>query len=525
MAVDVETPPREVKNPDGPPAVAELGLLPTFESGIARAAALAGAVGGTVGLLYVIGGCVMWLRFDKVGIPADQAVALMPKVDLLIIGLRVMVLPALASGLLLLWLVSQWVRRRSRIEQLRAQAESADEMCAIEADLARERQAPASPVRDALPDRTWLSWVLVVAALAAALAVPASLGALAWPFCMAAVVWYWLHLRAESIRSPSTRFPVWRVAAVAVAASAVISIARQSDPPVQLPVVQVTVTDASKIPPNVFVDSRRLSDAATTVTGVMVAMTADEIAVGDPTTHAIASIPRDAASAVAVGPSVDRSSPPQSLLSKFLIGRTAWAVTPLEFWCGNERYGWTRIYKLCTGRPSVAFDGTSAVSEPSGLVGLRVNCPSDAPDACHGYLQVTTKLPFPSVDRRLTTPLAMPPAAFTVAKDSIGDVKVSVDQQTLWDQVDTGDHSGPAGVAVDLRISLDADGKTVVYKGDGWMTVTHPPGRGSATRKPPGGGAAPTPTPVPTATPTADASSPLQPQEPSQLVPAATPTP
>jgi hypothetical protein len=539
-------PPAVPKESNGAPAVAELGLLPTFESGTTRAAALAGAAAGMVGLLYVIGGSVMWLRFQRIGLPADQAVALVPKVDLLIIGLRVMVLPALASGALLLLLVRRWVQRRARIEQLRAEKREKEreilaatgaepeiqkEVDAIKADLEKEWRPPSAIIKDALPDKDEdprRFWLLVasaaLAALAVALVVPFSPGALAWPACMAGVLGYWLRLRTDAIRDPTRPVPVWRVAAVAVLAAAGISIARQTDPPVQLPVVQLTVADASKIPPNVFATSVRSSPApkaTTTVSGVLVAMTADSIAVGDPVAHAIASIPREAAASIAVGQSVDRSSPPQSLLSKVVTPRTAWAVTPLEFWCGNERYGWKRVYKLCSGRPRIAQDGASAVSTPGGLVGLRVDCPADAPDVCTGFLHVTTKDSFASPDRRLKTPVAMPPAAFSVAQNSVGEVKVSVDQAKLWAQV------APAGttIAVELRISLDAAGKTVVAKGDGWLTVTAPDRIPTPTATAtPRRTAVPTPTATATATPTVDATSPLQPQAPSQQVPAATPT-
>jgi hypothetical protein len=46
-------------------------LITSLETGLALA--------GTVGLVYVIGGAVMWLRFRQAGLPADQAVALLPK--------------------------------------------------------------------------------------------------------------------------------------------------------------------------------------------------------------------------------------------------------------------------------------------------------------------------------------------------------------------------------------------------------------------------------------------------------------
>src|SRR3954453_5592127 len=79
-------------------------VIAAVQGGVAQIGALAGAAAGAVGLLYVIGGAVMWLRFLPAGLPADQAVALVPKTDLLVLGLRVMVLPVLAAGALLLGL-------------------------------------------------------------------------------------------------------------------------------------------------------------------------------------------------------------------------------------------------------------------------------------------------------------------------------------------------------------------------------------------------------------------------------------
>ena len=60
----------------------------------------AGAAAGTAAVVYVVGGMVMWLRFRKAGLPADQAVALMERQQLLVVGLGRMVLPAALTGLL-----------------------------------------------------------------------------------------------------------------------------------------------------------------------------------------------------------------------------------------------------------------------------------------------------------------------------------------------------------------------------------------------------------------------------------------
>src|SRR4051794_41965560 len=71
---------------------------PRFEDLVSRFGMFAGAVAGTVGLIYVVGGAVMWLRFWRSDVPADQALALVPRTDLLVVGMRVLILPALAAG-------------------------------------------------------------------------------------------------------------------------------------------------------------------------------------------------------------------------------------------------------------------------------------------------------------------------------------------------------------------------------------------------------------------------------------------
>ena len=52
------------------------GFGPIIEGPLALVAAITAVLASTVGLLYVIGGTVMWLRFHEAGLPADRAVAL-----------------------------------------------------------------------------------------------------------------------------------------------------------------------------------------------------------------------------------------------------------------------------------------------------------------------------------------------------------------------------------------------------------------------------------------------------------------
>jgi hypothetical protein len=82
----------------------------------------------------------MWLRFRNVGLPSDSAVAQVPRSDLLVVGLRVMILPALAAGALLAGIALLRERR---------QAAQRTRLEALEAELAELPREPASDARRA----------------------------------------------------------------------------------------------------------------------------------------------------------------------------------------------------------------------------------------------------------------------------------------------------------------------------------------------------------------------------------------
>lgn len=69
---------------------------------------LLGALTGFAALATLSGDAVLWIRFDALHLPADQAIALLPKQLLLIVGLHVLVLPVaiatVAAALLVLLL-------------------------------------------------------------------------------------------------------------------------------------------------------------------------------------------------------------------------------------------------------------------------------------------------------------------------------------------------------------------------------------------------------------------------------------
>jgi hypothetical protein len=74
---------------------------------------VAGAVAALVAFVWLVGSAVMWLRFDKAGVPADAAVAVMSREQLFVVAFRLMILPALVAGFLafVLW---TWVEAQRR---------------------------------------------------------------------------------------------------------------------------------------------------------------------------------------------------------------------------------------------------------------------------------------------------------------------------------------------------------------------------------------------------------------------------
>lgn len=71
-----------------------------------RVLAVVGAIAtgvGVVGFMAVVGGAVLWIRFDKVAIPADKAVSVIPTGELVAVGLSTL-LPYIALALAVVFL-------------------------------------------------------------------------------------------------------------------------------------------------------------------------------------------------------------------------------------------------------------------------------------------------------------------------------------------------------------------------------------------------------------------------------------
>jgi hypothetical protein len=497
-------------------------LAGVVERTIAQATAFTAMIAGTVGLLYVIGGTVLWLRFHEANLPADRAVALVPKNDLLVLGLRVMVMPALASGLFLLALGSAWRSRETKLEHLVQEKEEqerrlaamhdnppapADEGGDEGAQSIRRRvedlegqiehgERPVMTAARRLPKlrRQPVRFALMVgAAILVALVVPFSVGSLAWPVVLLALLAYWSHLRPVRPSREGSHFPIWRLALAVVLGAATISVARQTDRPVELLSVRAELVDPpALVTQTLRLNNERREDGKTLgdVAGILVAVTDKEISIGDPTNRVIAALPRSGVTSMTIGPPLDQRAPPESLLSRLLSG-SAWAVTPLELWCSNLRYGWNRIHEACRGEPALQVDDELSITR-NRIRGIRVACPEASDNGCRGFIRVqTTRAGSRADGAARVLPVQIPPADFAFAAGRTDGLTVPVDERGLYELLSSRSSRRPLTRAVGIVLSLEAAGEAVVDRAGATLEID-PPKRssvdGGQTSPPAGGG-------------------------------------
>lgn len=490
------------------PAVAdEADRAGGLERMLGQAAAVTAFVAGTVGLLYVIGGAVLWLRFHEADIPADRAVALVPKNDLLVLGLRVMVIPAVLSGLFLLALGSAWRARESRLEDLLREREENQRRLAamragsdddeesvkrrvdeLEGKIRRSADAGAPGEGLPRPGSNPLAFaILMLVAVAIALVVPFSVGAFAWPVVLTALLVYWWHLRPVRPNPKGSRFPIWRLALAAMLGAATISIARQTDRPVELVSVSAEVVD----PPALVTDTLKLTNKRVgpkhtvgQIGGILVAVRGSELTIGDPGARVITSVPRSYVQAMTIGPPLDRRAPPRSLLSR-IIGRSSWAVTPLELWCANVRYGWNRIGHACRGAPELHAESSLVIDE-NEVRGIEIHCPKAADEGCRGFVTLVTKGTGAAEEAPSTVlPISIPPAAFALHEGVHDDVRIRVDEVRLFELLRgrEGSHRRALREPVRVLLTLEVAGDALVDEQAATLVVSAPPRTQGKKRK------------------------------------------
>ena len=73
---------------------------------------LLGATAGIAAFVTLVGGALLWLRFDGLGLPADRAVSVLPRQMLIMAGAHALVVPAVAGlgAVIALYALSGWTR-------------------------------------------------------------------------------------------------------------------------------------------------------------------------------------------------------------------------------------------------------------------------------------------------------------------------------------------------------------------------------------------------------------------------------
>lgn len=350
-------------------------------------ATAAGALAGLVIFVHFLGGTVMWLRFRKADLPADQAVALMTREQMLTVGLRLMVLPMIVSGLLAITLV--WLgkrhRRPRRVTERRAVERRAAAPTAGAAPHSPERRVGERRTRSRRSGEerrsaerssgTTLNRVLLgisaVVVVVLVLTLPGSWASLTWLALLLVIVYWWRGFGARQRRTGEEPSP-WRLAAVAVVAAAIVSLGRQIDQPVQL--LQTTAMVGSGA------DAKRM-------TGVFITASDSAVYLGDTTTHRISAIPRDTVSLITLGPPLERA-PNRSVLSK-LFFRSRWSLTPLRWWCNGKDYALHDFDLLCKDQPRPAPDQRRQLDVR--WIPVRIECSKTGKEACEGYVRLRTR--------------------------------------------------------------------------------------------------------------------------------------
>jgi hypothetical protein len=411
-----------------------------------------GGVAASAGFVYLIGGTVMWLRFRQADLPADQAVSLMPRQQLLVVGLRLMVLPCLATGALA-WFATS---RTSSISAV------------VEPDVGRFKRVRR---RLGAIGKLRLAALLVGFLLLAALALmlPATWASLGWLVAAIMIIGFRVRqvrrLRAaqEGGRPAGRLDPRLAMALVAVVAAGVVSLARQLDQPVQLLRASVQL------------------DGGGVRTGVFVGSNGDDVLIGDIDKHTIVALPRERVVAVTAGPPEERA-PHRSLLSAMLRGND-FAITPFGWWCNGESYSWGELGDLCRTQLQLRDPSRYLDSSNPSYAPVLVRCPTRATEGCSGTLRLVSRKLYASGKAEIPKHVVIGPVPLHTADmakaDEIppgktGYVCPQVDPNTrglLRNKPAVGEAKPTPTVQFQLVISSDAAGKAVVRRTNYALTI------------------------------------------------------
>jgi hypothetical protein len=431
-----------------PEAASAARVIPLAPAAVwATVGQIFGGVAASAGFVYLIGGMVMWLRFRHADLPADQAVSLMSREHLLVVGLRLMILPALATGALA-WLATSRTSGRSVVPRPGVRR------------LSRWRARVSGVAK-------WRLGAMIAGALlivALALMLPATWASLGWAAAAALIIWF----RVRQLRRPPGRLdPRLAMALVAVAAAGLVSLARQLDQPVQLLSARVEL------------------DNGTVRSGVYVSTTGDDVLIGDTLAHTIVALPRSHVSTLITGPPEERA-PRRSLLSS-ILGGNDFAITPFRWWCNGESYSWGELGDLCRTQlqlldPSRFLDGARPSYAP-----VKVRCPERATEGCRGSLRLISRKRYRGGPASIPKRVTIGPVPLHTADAKVGDTippgktgyvcpKVpATTRGLLRNTAAVGDDKPTPTVEFQLVITSDAAGNDVVRRTNYALTIP-PPG-------------------------------------------------
>ena len=398
---------------------------------VAQMGALTGLFAGGAVLLYLFGGTVMWLRFRHLGLPSDQAVALVSNADLVVVGLRALVLPTVVVGGALSAMTVIYHRHGLR-----------------------HTSQPRALVILLGP---------VIAVLM--LVVPLSLAGLAWPAAVVVLLVVWLRMLATRRRS---EFPV-RIAVVAIMlAAAFFALSKEWSAPGQLPSVSITLVPLA----------RESSGFNGELSGVLITQT-NGIALGLVPKGTISIYPREQVRSIRLGQPLAAGPPPrQSLLSGLLSSEGDWSVTPLSIWCSGEEYSWLEVGIVCRTQPQLRWKTPQHRRDFDRLgAPVRVSCPQEARGGCRGWVLLRSRALYLHGPAGVRRPVVPEPVRFALGAGRSTEVCLTLTpgQFGLLRQ-----GAGEKPVAFDAVIAQDREGETVFERGYYGLHV----GRGGVEPRP-----------------------------------------
>jgi hypothetical protein len=491
-----------------------------FRRWVADAGTIAGTIAGSVGIIYLLGGAVVWLRFWKAGVPPDQGVALMSNQQLLVIGLRLIVLPAVVAAVLVVILTAVWDK---------ASASGRRWVLAGLVGLVLLLVLVGVPWRFSMA-RWPVSLGFILAALAAATGVglavaAASSGTLRWAaiglgLLVTAGASVWFSLGPELRRDPSVLLRLivvvllWSVVlglivvlirlmsmpaaeaewpngsrlaglVLAVAVLAVLLALPASIASITWPVglalasiaawylrrernawLAMAVVGAAAVislgrqidePVQLLRTSVALKDPTDVLQGVYINGTGDTVYIGDVDHGEVLGIPRSRIVSIAVGPPEERAPEP-SLLSHLVPGKARFAVRPLQVWCNGQSYTWTEPRRYCRTQPRLYWRKDEDHRKLDRLgIPVRLQCPPLAREGCRGWLLLRTKDRYDFGPDAAPRPARFEPVRFVAGRNRKIEVCVPITESRL--QLLREKH--PTGdVDFIARLTLDQGGET-----------------------------------------------------------------